>query len=74
MFPILTKKGQCIFCIHFFFLNKLKLAKTNAGHVFLLNQRSHGKIFADLEEKNIQNVCSQSVIPRPSLLSDITFL
>ena len=44
------------------------------GNVFLLNQRSHGKIFADLEEKNIQNVCSKSVIPRPSLLNDITFL
>ena len=26
------------------------------GNVFLLNQRSHGKIFADTEEKNIQNV------------------
>ena len=44
------------------------------GNVFLLNQRPHGKILADLEEKYIQNVCSQSVIPSPSLLNDITFL
>ena len=44
------------------------------GNVFLLNQRSHGNICADMEEKNVQNVCSKSVIPRPSLLNDITFL
>ena len=32
------------------------------------------KFLTDLEEKNIQNVCSKNVIPSPSLLNDITFL
>ena len=51
MFPILTKKGQRIFCIHFFLQNKLKLAKKCRARFFCWIRGHIENFLADLEEK-----------------------